>query len=433
MKVLKAATAALLVVGAVSLSAQQPARPLTLSREEQSALAALQAVEASPDRAAQDNALAAARAAARGADARYAIAHYQLEFGRARGDQTMVAQAVDALVDSGLATPEELPSLLSNQLSRAYSAGDMGRTDRLLARIIELQPNNVEALADYAQFKSRVRSPVTGAADRALSVALFQRALAATEATGRPATESLYRRALAVAYDGTQRINGAPPLAPQVAPQAILFGQKLVAAYPSPGNWRDALLAYRDVAPADPALALDIRRLMRAADALGGEREYFEFARLLGAPALEGMPNATPAADLPAEAKALLDEGVTRGVVDSAKPADAAVIAAVTRRAVAERAALPGLRARAAAGTGAQALAAGDASFAVGQYAEAAALYQAALQKGGADPNLVNSRLGAALALAGRRPEAEAALHAVTGPRADLAGFWLVWLAHRPA
>ena len=78
MKVLKAATAALLVVGAASLSAQQPARPLNLSREEQSALAALQAVETSPDRAAQDNALAAARAAARGADARYAIAHYQL-------------------------------------------------------------------------------------------------------------------------------------------------------------------------------------------------------------------------------------------------------------------------------------------------------------------------------------------------------------------
>ena len=47
-------------------------------------------------------------------------------------------------------------------------------------------------------------------------------------------------------------------------------------------------------------------------------------------------------------------------------------------------------------------------------------------------PNLVNSRLGAALALAGRRPEAEAALRAVTGPRADLAGFWLTWLARGP-
>jgi Flp pilus assembly protein TadD len=94
---------------------------------------------------------------------------------------------------------------------------------------------------------------------------------------------------------------------------------------------------------------------------------------------------------------------------------------------------LPGLRTRGAAGTGAQARAAADASFAFGQYGEAATLYQAALLKGGEDPNLVNTRLGAALALAGRRPEAELALRAVTGPRADLAGYWLVWLAHRPA
>ena len=101
-----AATALLLVVGAASLSAQQPARPLALSREEQGAIAALQAAAAGPDRAAQDNALAAARAAARGADARYAIAHYQLEIGRARGDMAMQTQAIDALVDSGLATPE---------------------------------------------------------------------------------------------------------------------------------------------------------------------------------------------------------------------------------------------------------------------------------------------------------------------------------------
>jgi tetratricopeptide (TPR) repeat protein len=404
-----------------------------LSREEQGAITALQAAAAGYDRAAQDNALAAARAAARGADARYAIAHYQLEIARMRADPAMQGQAVDALVESGLATPEEMPSLLSNQLSRAYSAGDMNRTDRLLARIIELQPNNVDALADYAQFKSRVRSPVTGAADRALSVSLFARALAANEALGRPSSESLHRRALAIAYDSTQRINGVPPLAPQVAPQVVLFGQKLVAAYPSATNWRDALLDYRELAPADPALGLDIRRLMRAANALGGEREYFEFAAMLGVAGMPGMSNVAPAAHLPGEAKALLDEGVTRGVLDTGKPAIAAAIAAATRAAAADRAALPGLRTRAAAGTGAQALAAADAHFAFGQYGEAATLYQAALQKGDQDPNLVNTRLGAALALAGRGPEAEMALRAVTGPRADLAAFWLVWLAHRPS
>src|SRR3954471_18179767 len=269
MRKLRAAATALLVAGAASsLSAQQVPRSLSLAHDERDSIAVLQAAAAGYDRAAQDSALAAARAAARGADARYALAHYQLEIGRSRGDQQMVAQAVDALVDGGLASPNELPSLLQNQASRAYSANDLARTDRLLARIVELDPNNVDALADYAQFRSRNNSRATAAADRTLAVQLFARAIAAGQASGRIAPESLHRRALAVAYDSAR-----PPIGlSQLAPQAILLGRALVAAYPSPINWRDALLAYRELAPADPALILDIRRLTRAAQGLAGER-----------------------------------------------------------------------------------------------------------------------------------------------------------------
>ena len=54
---------------------------------------------------------------------------------------------------------------------------------------------------------------------------------------------------------------------------------------------------------------------------------------------------------------------------------------------------------------------------------------RAALQKGGQDANMVNTRLGAALALAGQRAEAEAAFRAVTGQRAELAQLWLLWLS----
>jgi hypothetical protein len=36
-----------------------------------------------------------------------------------------------------------------------------------------------------------------------------------------------------------------------------------------------------------------------------------------------------------------------------------------------------------------------------------------------------------ALGLAGQKAEAETALRAVTGPRADLASLWLLWLAQR--
>jgi len=418
MRVLTAAAAALLITGAATaLSAQ--GRSLNLARDERGPIAALQAATSGPDRAAQDAALAAARAAARSADARYAVAYFQLEIGRARGDRQMFTTAVDALVDSGLAPPDELASLLANQLSRAYSGGDMARSERLLARIIEVQPNNVEALADYAQFKARTNNRATAAADRTLAVQLFARALAANQAAGRASTESLHRRALAVAYDGTR-----PPFGlTQLAPQAVAFGRALVAAYPTQLNWRDSLLVYRDLAAGDPALELDIRRLMRATSSLAGERDYLEFAQALDR------------AGFPGEAKAAFDEGVSSGMLDAAKPAVAQAVAAINRRAAADRPALARLHAQgsAPAATAQQARAAADAHFAYGQYAEAAALYQAALQKGGEDNALIGSRLGASLALAGRRVEAEAALRAVTGPRSDLAGFWLAWLARRPA
>ena len=107
MNVLKAAAAALLFAGtALPVFAQPAAHALNLGRDEQGAIAALQAAAAGPDRAAQDAALAAARAAARSADARYAVAYFQLEIGRARGDRGMFTQAVDALVDSGLSPPD---------------------------------------------------------------------------------------------------------------------------------------------------------------------------------------------------------------------------------------------------------------------------------------------------------------------------------------
>lgn len=396
------ATVALLMAGAAASQAQQPGRALNLSRDERTAIAALQTAAGGVDRVAQDSALAAARAAARGPDARYAVAHYQLEIARARGDQAQVTQAVDAIVESGLAQPDELPALLAHQATRAFTAADFQRADRLVGRIVELQPGNPVAVADHGQLKARM-------GDRAAAVTLIQRAIALNQAAGRPSPESWHLRALSLAADG------------RMAPQAFALARGLVAAYPSPLNWRDALLTYRELSPPDPALDLDVRRLLRASQALAGERDYLETAEALQTAGFSG------------EAKAVLDEGVARNMLDAAS-VPPRQRTAITQGATSGRTALPRLRTQAqAAANGTAARTAADAYFGYGQYAEAADLYRLALQKGGEDPNLLNSRLGAALALADRRPEAETALRSVTGQRADLAGFWLAWLATRPA
>jgi len=409
MKVSKAGIAAALAFGALAATAgaQLPSMPqvraISLGREERAAVTAIQASMNSRDRAAQDQALAAARAAVRSPEGRYAVGYYQLEIGRMRGDAQLQAAAVDQLVESGQATPAEMASLLGNQAARALAARDLPRTGRLLARMIELRPNDPATLADYAELKARMGEPGNGAE-------LLQRAVAAAQAAGRPAPESWHLRGLALAFESRQ------------APAAFALGRFLVTNYPSAANWRDALLAYRELSPPDPALALDIQRLMRASQSLGGERDYVEYAE------------AARTAGLLGEAKTVIDDGVSRGMLETARIPPALATATAARAVTTDRGRLAGQRTAAlAAATGQPARIAGDAHFGYGLYAEAAELYGAALQKGGEDPNLVNSRLGAALALAGRRPEAEAALHAVTGPRADLAGFWLAWLARRPA
>lgn len=406
MTISRIALAGLLGLAALTPAvAQIPPHILNLTRDERSALRTLQTAAAGADRAAQDAALAAARTAAQGADARYAVANIQFQLGRSRGDAQMQNQAIDALVASGVPQGAELAPLLASQASRAYSANDLRGADALLARAVELQPNSAAAAADYAQYKARL-------GDRPAAVTLFQRAFQLQRAAAQPVPQSWYLRALALAFDG------------RLAPQAAAIGRELVTAYPAPGNWRDALFAYRQLgAAADPALDLDIRRLTLATGCLAGEREYVEYATALNR------------AGAPGAAKAAIDEGVARGMLTATDPEVRPLLTAANSAITRARAGLAASRTRAqSAADGTAALAAGDAHLDLGQYAEAATLYRTALQKGGVDANVVNSRLGAALALGGQRAEAATAFAAVTGPRAELAGYWTAWLAtSRPA
>ena len=72
----------------------------------------------------------------------------------------------------------------------------------------------------------------------------------------------------------------------------------------------------------------------------------------------------------------------------------------------------------------------GDGYYGYGNYAKAIELYKLALTKGGVDANMVNTRIGAALAKSGDKAGAKAAFAQVTGPRKELADFWTVYLDH---
>jgi hypothetical protein len=371
-----------------------PTREYRLTKEERAALEPLQTALAARNIPAASAALPTAQAGARGDDARYILATLQLQLGIETQNRAMQSQAIDALASHGGTPAADLPRLIQNQAALSLGGTNFQRTDALYTRLVELEPNNVDALRELALIRLRQRKTNDG-------ILLLDRAITARQATGQPISEAWYRYLFRLASDNKSMA---------VASRA---GRGLVAAYPKPENWRDVTLWLIETPGTTDAVKLDAWRLIRAARALGGERDYLELAQRAG----------------PTEAKAVLDEGVARRMVDPTKSEFKALITSSTRGATAERTGLTAKQKAATASlTGTASLTAADAYFGVGDYAAAAPLYTAALQKGGVDPSTVNLRLGIALAMAGRKLEAAAPLSAVTGASSELAALWLVWL-----
>jgi hypothetical protein len=397
----------LLALGASPLAlpsaagAQAAARP-SFTKQEYTALQAAEAALNARNYQGAASALSSAQSVARGADARYYLATLQLRLARETNNAAMQASAIEALIASGRVPQSDLGALYGAQGAIAANTGGPGRerAEAALTRALEAAPS-AETAISLARVKLDLRK-------NAEAVALVERAVQLRKASGQPVPEAWYRRGANLATMNN------------LGPQSLKFTRELVAAYPTPENWRDAILTYRDVSKPDQAGQLDAARLMRLSKGLSGERDYLEAAQTFEAASLSG------------ESRSVLEEGVAGKMVDPAKATFKEAIAASAKRAAAEKARLPALQTSAmAAATGAPALQAGDMFLSAANYTAAIDLFRAAVQKGGVDANVANTRLGIALALAGRKAEADAAFRSVTGPRADLAGLWLAWLGQR--
>lgn len=373
-----------------------------LTREETTAIRPLSEAVRAQNWAAAAAALPAAQAGAQSPVARFEVGRLQLQLGQGTQNREMQGQAVDAMLASGGAPATVMPTLLGARASFAIQNNDWATADQMLTRYLELDGGNVERLRQAAEVKIALQR-------NGDALAIYQRLLQVQDAANQTPTQEVINRTLALAADQRQ---------PQLVDQLT---QRLLRSYPTTDSWRTALVRLRQNAGTDVPLGLDVRRLMRVAGVFARAGDYVEFASRLNT------------AGQPGEAKALLDEGVARGTVSGSDPEVRQMITAATARAAEDRAGLPALRTRAmAAPTGREARIAGDTFYAYGEYAQAAELYRAALQKGGEDANLVNIRLGASLAGARQTAEAQAAFRAVTGARQPLAAYWLMWL-ERPA
>jgi len=317
---------------------------LAVSQQEMRALSALGNLARGAQSGRQDRALADARRVANSRDARFALALYELEIGSRRGDQAMRAGALDALIASQRAAPERLPSYLADRGQIAYRAGDFDTAAKLWGRLAELTPADPDALANLAQVRLAQKN-APGAMD------LLTRAIAARAALGQTVPEGWYRQQLSIAQQGDL-----------VAP-GVDAARALIGAYPTPENWRVALVVYRQLIAAEGALEIDLFRLTRHVGALTQAAEYQRMAQLLNQ------------AGEPREARAVLDEGVKRGLMDAAVSPTREIIAEVDRTIARTRPDAPRTGPSDAA---ARQVRLGMARLNSGQRAEAAAAFRAA-------------------------------------------------------
>jgi tetratricopeptide (TPR) repeat protein len=129
------------------------------------------------------------------------------------------------------------------------------------------------------------------------------------------------------------------------------------------------------------------------------------------------------------EAQAVLDAGIAAKAVNPADPNVKDLVAGLKAKPKATAADLAA--ATKAAVNGTALLRIGDRYYAMGDYTKAVELYRMAMGKPGVDAAVANLHIGMALARAGDKAGATTALNAVTGPRADIAKYWLTYVNQR--
>lgn len=376
-------------------------RKVSISAEFAKAFQELQAAVNANDTANIPVKLAAANAAAKTPEERYLAAQLRLKAATTSKNDAELSAALETMLATGIIPQEQLSVAYMTLGKSRFNLKQYDQAAAAFEKELQLNPGNSEALSLLARTRA-----VQGRQGDA--VALLQTAIAKASAGGAKPPEDLYKRAVAVAYQAK-------------LPVAAELARQWVAAYPSQASWNDALGIYRNLNQLDEGATLEVLRLARVVKVLKSASDYDRYAyRAI-------------TTGYPGEAKAVLAEGVAAGVVDPNKSPFKELIAEANAKSAGEQSTLASAAAKGlAAPTAKAAVATGDLLYGYGQYAKAAEVYRAALGKSGADPNLINLHLGMALAQAGDKAGATAAFRAVSGPRADLAKYWLIYLSTQP-
>ncbi len=369
-------------------------KKINLSKGAQKAILDLQATVNKADYANVPAKITAAQAVASSPDDKYAIAQLQLRAAVAQNDNAGEAAAIDAIANSGFVDGATSAKLYASLGTTLYNAKQFPQATAAFQKAATLNPNNSEVLGLLGEAKFAQGQKAEAAAE-------FQHAVQVQMASGQKPDEALLKRGVTVAYDAK-------------SPIAVQLGRDWAAAYPSPDSWRNSIAIYRNMNHPDVEGTLDLLRLMQATSAMTAPGDYALFAE-----AAADQSNFN-------EAQAVIDAGTAAHVVN---PSDAQFRDIISGLKGKPKASAADLESAAKMSPSAiNLLRIGDRYYGMGNYAKAAEVYRQVLTKADADKELANLHLGMALARAGDKAGATAALNAVTGPRAEIAKFWLVYV-----
>ena len=129
------------------------------------------------------------------------------------------------------------------------------------------------------------------------------------------------------------------------------------------------------------------------------------------------------------ESRAAIDAGIAANKIDPSSPDYRDLVAATKARAKPTPADLA--TAMKAAANGKALMRIGDNYAAIGDYSNAVQAYKLAMARPDGDAAVANLHIGIALAQAGDKAGATAAFKSVTGARAEIAKYWLTYLAQK--
>ena len=375
-------------------SAAQPQIVVKPSGKAMKAIVDLQNTVKKNDFASLPAKVAAAQAVATTKEDRYLIARLQLDAAIAEKDNAAMAASIDAIAASGYLDSGKASSLYQSLGGTFLNEKQYSRAVAAYQKAIALNPANSEAqgLLGEAYFAG---------GQKAEAAAAFQRAVQARVAAGQKPDEALIKRAVAVAYEAR-------------SPAAVDLARQWVAAYPSTASWSDAIAIYQNLSRPDVEGMVDLLRLMHATGSIKSGGAYAQYAR---AAAEQNNFN---------EAQLALDAGIAAKLIDPGRPEYQDLVQGLKTKPKATAADLA--EATKSAQSGMALLRIGDRYYAMGDYAKAVELYRMAMGKPGVDSAVANLHIGMALARAGDKAGATAALNAVSGPRVEIAKFWLTYL-----